>query len=256
VEIRSQYVPGTYSIARDAIYGNRIMHILARPDSAGNIPVSITYLVTRREAGEHEDYQPLGRFLQPDRKVPIDGKPLELLRDRAIPDDSIATAKMLYDLVNRHMRYSKDGVGWGEGDATWACESRFGNCTDFHSLFISLVRSRKIPAKFEIGFPLPDNRGEGAIAGYHCWAWFRPEGRGWIPVDISEANKNPMLRGYYFGRLTENRIALSAGRDIDLVPKQQGPPLNFFVYPYVEVNGKPQPPSKIVGQYTFKDVME
>ena len=71
------------------------------------------------------------------------------------------------------MKYSKEGKGWGRGDSDWACDSKFGNCTDFHSLFISLARSQKIPAKFEIGFPLPDKRGAGDIPGYHCWAKFR-----------------------------------------------------------------------------------
>ena len=32
---------------------------------------------------------------------------------------------------------------------------------------------------------------------------------------------------------------LSVGRDLDLVPKQQAGPVNFFGGPYVEVDGKP-----------------
>src|SRR5947207_2846041 len=82
----------------------------------------------------------------------------------------------------------------GQGDSVWACESKYGNCTDFHSLFISLARSQKIPAQFEIGFPIPEKRSAdemSEVPGYHCWAKFRPQGKGWIPVDISEASKNP-----------------------------------------------------------------
>ena len=121
----------------------------------------------------------------------------------------------------------------------WVCDSRFGNCTDFHSLFISLARSRGLPARFEIGLPLPSKRGEGNIGGYHCWALFHHDQKGWVPVDISEADKHPEMKEYYFGNLTENRVTFTTGRDINLVPKQDGGPLNFFVYPYVEVNGKP-----------------
>ena len=33
--------------------------------------------------------------------------------------------------------------------------------------------------------------------------------------------------------------ALSVGRDLTLAPRQDGAPLNYFVYPYVEVDGKP-----------------
>src|SRR6185295_17624397 len=100
------------------------------------------------------------------------------------------------------------------------------NCTDFHSLFISLARSRQMPAKFEMGFSLPPERGSGDIPGYHCWAKFKPENRGWIPVDISEANKvkeaDPQMVEYYFGNLTENRVTFTVGRDLVLVPKQAG----------------------------------
>jgi transglutaminase-like putative cysteine protease len=163
-------------------------------------------------------------------------------------------ARLFYDVVNRHMRYSKEGTGWGRGDAVWACDSKFGNCTDFHSLFISLARSHKIPAKFEMGFSLPVARGAGKIAGYHCWAWFLPSGKGWVPVDISEANRNPEKLAYFFGSLTEDRIALSVGRDIVLVPPQKGPPLNFFIYPHVEVDGQPLPAQKVESVFSFQDI--
>jgi len=72
-------------------------------------------------------------------------------------------------------------------------------------------------------------------------------GKGWIPVDISEANKNPSLRDYYFGNLTENRVGFTVGRDLTLVPKQDGSALNFFVYPYVEIDGKPYPATRSAG---------
>jgi transglutaminase-like putative cysteine protease len=184
----------------------------------------------------------------------VGGKPLELLKGKEVPRDQLAAARMFYDVVNKHMRYSKEGTGWGRGDAVWACDSGYGNCSDFHSLFISLARSQKIPAKFEIGFPLPEKRGSGEVPGYHCWAKFRPGGKGWVPVDISEANKNPKMRNYYFGNLTEDRVAFSTGRDIDLVPKQDGEPLNFFVYPYVEVDGKAYPQEKIQRKFSYKDL--
>src|SRR6185369_7554919 len=124
------------------------------------------------------------------------------------------------------------------------CESKFGNCTDFHSLFISLARGNKIPSKFEMGFSIPAKH-KGAIPGYHCWAWFMPNADGWIPVDISEANRFPDMKKYYFGNLTEDRVQFTTGRDITLDPPQSGPALNFFVYPYVEVDGQPYPQEKI-----------
>jgi transglutaminase-like putative cysteine protease len=178
-------------------------------------------------------------YLAPNQRVPVGGKPTELLDHLRLPSDPLEVARILYSCVDEHVRYDKSRPGYGNGDALWVCDSRFGNCTDFHSLFISLARSQQIPARFEIGFPLPVERGDGSIAGYHCWAFFHAKDRGWIPVDISEADKHPAMKEYYFGNLTENRVVLSTGRDIALVPKSASPLMNFFVYPHVEVDGKP-----------------
>jgi transglutaminase-like putative cysteine protease len=248
------------NLAREKRWGNRIAHAELRPDADGKVALKFVYRVTRREVkGEtgrkdKENAERAARYLLPDALVPVTGKPLKLLEGKKLPADPLAKARVLYDLVNSHLRYSKDRPGWGRGDSAWACDSGSGNCSDFHSLFISLARAQKIPARFEIGFPLPEKHGSGEVAGYHCWAFFRPDGKGWVPVDISEANKNPKQRDYFFGNLTPDRVAFSTGRDIDLVPKQAGKPLNFFIYPYVEVDGREYPPEKIEKKVSFKDV--
>jgi len=49
-----------------------------------------------------------------------------------------------------------------------------------------------------------------------------------------------------------NRVQVSTGRDITLSPKQDGPALNYFVYPDVEVDGKPY--EKLEKQFSFEEV--
>ena len=34
-------------------------------------------------------------------------------------------------------------------------------------------------------------------------------------------------------------MEFTAGRDLVLSPPQDGPPLNYFIYPYAEVDGSP-----------------
>jgi transglutaminase-like putative cysteine protease len=252
-------LPAEGRFAREPEYGNKVLYIEAKANDEGKVPLSLTYRIKRREV--RADLQDSGakekdleRFLQPDALVPVGGKPLTLLAARDLPHDQLQLGKVLYDVVDDHMRYSKEGTGWGRGDAVWACDSRHGNCTDFHSLFISLARSEKIPAKFIIGFPIPTKHGAGEVPGYHCWAMFRPDGHAWVPVDISEANKDPKMKEYYFGNLTPDRVAFSTGRDLKLVPKQDGPPLNFFVYPYVEAEGKPYPGDKVEHRFNYEDL--
>lgn len=181
----------------------------------------------------------VARFLQPDRLVPIDGIIGQISREQTKGiSDPLAKARALYDYVLRNMHYDHAGTGWGHGDAVWACSSHHGNCTDFHSLFIGLARAAGIPARFEIGFALPGGA-QGKITGYHCWAEFFIQGIGWIPIDAAEASQMPAKRDYFFGALDQNRVRFSRGRDLQLNPKQSSDAVNYLVYPYAELDGRP-----------------
>jgi len=195
----------------------------------------------------------LQRYLEPDRLVPLNGVIAQLAQEHTTGDSSpIVKARHIYDYVVSTMKYDKSGDGWGRGDAVWACSSKRGNCTDFHSLFIGMMRSAGIPARFEIGFPIPETKTAGDIPGYHCWAEFYLQGSGWVPVDASEASKNPERRNYFFGATDANRVFFTYGRDLRLSPEQKGDPLNYFIYPYAELNGKPF--AGMQNHFAFSDV--
>jgi len=192
-------------------------------------------------------------YLQPDRLVPVTGLPAELaVKVTEGKNSPLDKARAIYDYVFTTMRYDKTGTGWGHGDVLYACDAKKGNCTDFHSLFIAMARSQGIPARFEIGFPLPPARHSAEIAGYHCWAEFFEPKNGWVPMDISEAWKHQEKRDYFFGAHDVNRVQFSMGRDLRLSPTQDGAPLNYFVYPYVEVSGKEYPNVSLA--FSFADV--
>jgi transglutaminase-like putative cysteine protease len=258
VEVVEQDLPGKAQIGQESKWANHVLYFEAPPRADGTLPLRIVYRVTRREVSEQTPLAgtdaPDAEYLKADALVPLGGKPMSLLANKTLPEDQMQLGRLIYDVVDDHMEYRKDKPGWGRGDAVWACDSGFGNCTDFHSLFISLARTNKMPARFEIGFPIPEKRGEGDVAGYHCWAKFKPTGHGWVPVDISEANKNPAKRDYFFGHLDENRVTFTTGRDLVLVPKQDGPPVNFLIYPYVEVDGKPYAADNVKRQFKYQDV--
>lgn len=191
--------------------------------------------------------------LAPDTLVPITGLPADLAaKVTAGKTTDLDKARSIYDYVFTTMRYDKSGTGWGRGDVLYACDAKKGNCTDFHSLFMAMARSQQIPARFEIGFPLPPDKHSGEIAGYHCWSDFFDPKRGWIPVDISEAWKHQEKRDYFFGAHDANRVQFSMGRDLKLSPPQDGAPRNYFVYPYVEVSGKEFP--NVSTAFSFADV--
>jgi hypothetical protein len=250
VRIESPY---PYQIHK-AQYGNRVLHIGVSDPQQPSFTVTLRFNVLRREhvlaALQQVGYTPakerrdpdMARWLQPDRLVPTDGKIRQWAQEVVVAAGAktdLEKARAIYEHVVSTVKYDKTGQGWGRGDIYYACDARRGNCTDFHAIFIGYCRAVGIPARFQIGFPLPADRGVGQVSGYHCWAEFYLKGVGWVPVDASEAAKNPSRREYFFGAHDENRVEFTVGRDLTLRPKQQGEPLNYFVYPYAEVDGKP-----------------
>jgi len=250
-------------------YGNEVLYAETAKADKGEYKFSVDYDVVRREHVVLVNGKPatdgrsaraptvssqveLVRFLEPDRLVPVTGVPAELAAEEtkgaATP---LEKAKDIYEYVFRTMKYDKSGTGWGHGDTLWACDSKHGNCTDFHSVFISMARAEKIPARFQIGFPIPADKHSAEIPGYHCWAEFYLDSTGWVPVDISEAWKHQEKHDYFFGAHDVNRVQFTEGRDLKLAPAQEGPPLNYFVYPYVEIGGKEYPNVSIA--FWFED---
>jgi transglutaminase-like putative cysteine protease len=260
VEIKSDLA---YSEHRDSEYGNEYLYLdIPAAKLTAPADVRVSFSATRREhrvaldghaAAARSDPPPpdLQRFLEPDRRIPIQGviADLSAQQTRGL-EDPLAKARAIYNFVIATMRYDKSGTGWGNGDAIWACTAKRGNCTDFHSLFIGMMRAAGIPARFEIGFPLPPDQHDGAIPGYHCWAEFYVAPYGWIPVDASEAWKHPDKKDYFFGANDDNRVQFTIGRDIRLDPPQQAGPLNYFIYPYAELDGKPL---ALDSKFSFQD---
>ena len=237
---REVHAPAPYTVAEDPEFGNGILHLTFHRPVQAPIEGSIDYRVRLVAGGawrKEDSAEELARALMPNRLVLVDAE-IRRRAQQATAGRRTATdrARGIYEHVIQRMTYDKTTPGWGRGDTKRACELGRGNCTDFHSLFISMARAQQIPARFDIGFVIPPEA-SGTIAGYHCWAEFYDDDA-WVPVDASEAWKRPELTGYYFGAHAPNRFLISVGRDLQLVPPQRGEPVNIFLAPYVEVDGQ------------------
>lgn len=239
VTVQSVKVPGRQTIEKDEEFGNTVMVLDLDPSHSGEI-IEVIYSVARKEktpySGNEDDIR---RYLEPNILLPVGGRFKEIAEEAIRgkeSDGALVHARALYDYIIDNMRYMKFGT-YGTGSADLACDSKTGNCTEFHSYFISLSRSIGIPSRFAIGASIPSERNEGGIDGYHCWAEFYAEGK-WWPVDISEGNKYTALATYYFGRHPANRIELSKGRDLMLSTLPESGPINFLAYPIMEEDGE------------------
>ncbi|MBI5624051.1 MAG: transglutaminase domain-containing protein [Elusimicrobia bacterium] len=231
--------PVPYAVTREPEFGNETIFLRADRTAGRTLEVRLSYVIGRRPQGAYRGrIPPTSREREPRGLLAVDDG------IRAVADaqtrglvDPFEKARALYGFVLKMMSYDKSEAGWGLGDSLRACSTGKGNCTDFHSLFIALALAQGIPARFMTGLAIP-RTGAGQVLGYHCWAEFHA-GDAWVPVDISEAWKNPALAARYFGSLDADRILLSTGRAIRLAPPQQGPAINFLHEPYAEADGRP-----------------
>jgi hypothetical protein len=239
VEILEMQFPTAHEVLAEPQHGNKAAY-MALDSRHSKSEVKVVYRVSRKEKSPYKAPEPQGlAYLEDSELMPVGGRFRQIAAE-AIGDKSsegeLMQARALYDYIIDNMRYMKFG-NFGRGDAVYACDSKSGNCTEFHSFFISLARSVGIPARFAIGASIPSDRNDGGIDGYHCWAEFYAEGK-WWPVDISEANKYTNLATYYFGRHPANRVELSRGRDLVFSPGPKSGPVNFMAYPVLEVAGE------------------
>ena len=162
----------------------------------------------------------------------------------------LSKATAIYDYLIEHGERDSNLSFCGDGDVCQLLLNIKGKCVDFSSVFVALSRSAGVPAREILGTRIAK---DGDITGaYHCRAEFYLPNYGWVSVDPSDVAKLMLkedlkiddsqvieTRDYFFGAQTETYVDLSTGRDIILNPEQEGESLNYFMYPYAEVNGEP-----------------
>jgi len=238
----------SYAITYNKVYNNKMLYYSMSAQEGPEVRINERYKILRREflnrpgsvfyRNSNHGKSEIERYLKPDRFVIVNDRVKGLASEITNgKNTTMEKARAIYDYIFRNISYGKSVPGWGKGDIERVCIVKSGNCTDFHSLFVALARASGIPAKFVMGVPVSREK-YGKVNSYHCWAEFYEPHHGWIPVDISEASKNKSRYEYYFGGLDENRIEFSHGRDIKLEPPQNNGGLNYFIFPYVEVDGK------------------
>lgn len=162
-------------------------------------------------------------------------------------------ARGVYDWTIVHTFRDPDVKGCGLGRAleTLTKAKGGGKCADISSVFVTVLRAAGVPARDVFGLRIPGKTGE--ISGdFHCWSEFYLPGAGWVQADPADVRKAMLTDKLELGdektkEYTEFfwngddlfRIALNRGaRGLVFQPAQAGPPLEYFMYPYGEADGK------------------
>ena len=223
-------------VSRDAATGNRMVH--ARLEApTGEIEIAWRALVERDLDRGQATGAVAPRHLQSDARAPLDGLAARLAEALGVTDERLPVgtrARRIFDHVLQSMVVDEVAPGWGTGDFERSVKVGRGNSSDFAAKFVALSRAAGIPARWTSALD--------ASGGFHAFAHFY-DGQRWVPVDPAEARRavgeDPKRAEWFFGHVTTDTLVLSLGRDLALVPRQKGPPLNFFGGPYVEVDGVP-----------------
>jgi hypothetical protein len=98
----------------------------------------------------------------------------------------------------------------------YVLQNKRGDCGMKNFLFISMLRYKGIPARWQSGFMVPPDH-----ENMHDWCEIYWEGRGWIPVDVDygfQQTEIAALREFYLSGIDSYRLIINDGISGNLYP--------------------------------------
>ncbi len=224
-----------------------LSYILSGDNSVHN---SLYFRAPAPAKGDTAHFEYVGRFITSGAYIPADSimarkKPYDTAsetyrRYTALPDgrhivrlDSLAKtivgdetdpfrqSEMVFDYIIR--RYPWAGA---REYSTISCIPEYvlreghGDCGQVSLLYISLMRTLGVPARWESGWML--HPGE---VNLHDWAEVYFEGVGWVPVDVSFGRytgaSDPEITGFYSHGIDSHRLAANTGVGGEFFPRKR-----------------------------------
>eukprot|EP01022_Parablepharisma_sp_SALTPOND_P014790 TRINITY_DN2051_c0_g1_i1.p1 TRINITY_DN2051_c0_g1~~TRINITY_DN2051_c0_g1_i1.p1 ORF type:complete len:1642 (-),score=446.74 TRINITY_DN2051_c0_g1_i1:4346-9271(-) len=215
--------------------GSREVGELKDSDAPVPAPIAEKYLASTPQV-------PADRFKEQAAEI-TDGKTTILEKAKAVYD---------WTVENTFRDPEVKGCGLAQPGRTLTECKGGGKCADLSAVFVTLARAAGVPSRDVYGLRLGDPKNGDVTSGFHCWAEFYLPGTGWVPVDPADVRKMMLVhdlkledkatndwRDFFWGGDDLFRITL--GKDshgVVFTPKQQGEPLNYFMYPFAQVDGE------------------
>jgi hypothetical protein len=101
-------------------------------------------------------------------------------------DDLLVVVDNIAAWVTENVEYNlSTSTAEATQKASWVYTNKYGVCDELTSLFISMLRSLNIPAKFVAGIAYTNLEGVSSKWGPHGWAEVYFPGHGWVPYDVT-----------------------------------------------------------------------
>jgi transglutaminase-like putative cysteine protease len=251
--------PGKWSLAEDLEHRAKFVQLEVEEPKDPALDVEVEFTVTRKPVFADVDADEVGPLSDEMKEalaadlakdsphMEVSEKIVQMANEVCKDETNLAKqASLLMAHVAKvadHYSYSTDPAmpKCGIGDASTCLEQGGGCCTDLHSLFIALARSRGIPAHLSMGYRLKEaNKDKLTDPGYRCWVEYYLPSYGWISTDIVEAD-TPMGLGFarWSHGLTARRVWLNQGRDYKLADDLSVGRVNHMSIAYAEIDGQP-----------------
>jgi transglutaminase-like putative cysteine protease len=142
--------------------------------------------------------------------------------------DSISTQEdNPKEIVKKIYYWFKDNIPWTgaleysimPNIPEYVYKNRRGDCGMQTFLFISMLRYKGIPVRWQSGWMVPPG-----AENLHDWCEVYYEGAGWVPVDVSydlQKSENNSIRDYYLSGIDSYRLIVNDGVAGPLHPEKQ-----------------------------------
>lgn len=195
-------------------------------------------------------------YLNASAQIPCNKEQIQSIAAEATKNrtGTLNKARGVYEWVIANTVRNPDvkGCGLGKALVTLNEAKGGGKCADISAVYVAVARAAGIPTRDVYG--LRTSGKDGEITGdFHCWAEFYLPGTGWVAVDPADVRKAMLVNKleldspetakwteFFWAGDDLFRIALNRdSRGVELTPRQKGETLEYFMYPYAEVDGKP-----------------
>ena len=271
-----------YQILEEPLYHTPIFYAEFPRGEEKNLELIMQVIFWERTTIDFEKLNPNNRnlseelklFLRETPHITTSGKVKEIAEKITKGKKTdLEKVKAIYDWVCENTYRDPAVKGCGEG-IVWKMfeEGKFGGkCTDISSIFVALCRAEGIPARELLGIRvLPSklskalsNVQRDATTAQHCKAevWVNT----WIPVDPADVRKYMLgekindlndpkvqkIKEFLFGGWDNHWILFNYARDFMLEPSPTSKePINEFMYPQAEIEGKLMDKHELTFEYS------